>query len=178
MRASTPELDTPYPLAGLLPAVLQEDDLTTRLTAGLDAVLAPVISTLDCLHAYVDPHLAPADFVAWLAGWVGVVLDDDWPLDRRRATVAEAVALYRSRGTVAGLRAHLEVMTGGRVEVADTGGVTWTTDLNAEPVVPVPPSLHVRVVGPDRGASDPVALRDFVCAAKPAHVPHTVEVVD
>lgn len=177
MRGTVPGLDTPYPISGLLPVALQEDSLATRLTEGLDDVLAPVIATLDCLSAYVDPRLAPADFLTWLGTWVGVALDETWPLDRRRATVAQAVALYRTRGTPDGLRAHLEVLTGGRVEVSDSGGVYWSTTPDSTAATEGDPEVVVRVVDPDPGASDPVILHELVTAAKPAHVPHHVEIV-
>lgn len=177
MRGTTPDLGTPYPLAGLLPAALQEDDLTIRLTAGLDTVLAPVIATLDCLHAYVDPRLAPADFVTWLASWVGVTLDENWPVHRQRAAVRHAVELYRLRGTVAGLRAHLAVVTGGTVEVLDGGGVF----VASTPDGPYPDrgeqEVLVRITGPDEGTHDLASLDALVAAAKPAHVPHRVEIV-
>jgi len=175
MRGIATELGTPHPLEALLPAALQEDDLTRRLTEGLDAVLAPVIATLDCLYAYLDPALAPADFLEWLAGWVGVTLDENWPMSRRRATVVEAVALYQSRGTVAGLRAHLEMVTGGRVEIVDSGGVTWSTTPGSGHAAGEP-HLLVRVSEPDEGT--PLStMDDLVAAAKPAHVPHRVEIV-
>lgn len=176
MRGTVPGLSTPYPLADLLPVALREDGLATRLTAGLDTVLAPVIATLDCLPAYVDPGVAPADFLAWLGTWVGVALDDGWPLERRRAAVREAVTLYRSRGTPAGLRAQVEVLTGGRVELTDGGGVLWSVTPDGV-VLDGVPELLVRVIDPDPGASDPVVLHELVASAKPAHVPHRVEVV-
>ena len=44
MRRDVPGLATPYPLATMLPGVLQEDDFVVRLTTGLDEVLAPAIS--------------------------------------------------------------------------------------------------------------------------------------
>src|SRR5580693_7599811 len=98
MRADIAGLDTPYPLGTLMPAIYQEDPATMRWTAGLDDVLAPVISTIDCLGAYLDPLLAPEDFVLWLADWFGLTLDENWPVDRRRAAVATSVALYRQSG--------------------------------------------------------------------------------
>jgi phage tail-like protein len=176
MRGTAPELDTPYPIATLMPAALQEDQLATRLTAGLDAVLSSVIATLDCLYTYIDPMLAPTDFLEWLAGWVGVALDENWSVERQRITVARAVQLYQSRGTVAGLAAHLEVITGGRVAVDDGGGVRWSTAPNTEPAHLRPPALRVRVHAPDPGAADPASLHAIIAWAKPAHVPHTVEV--
>jgi phage tail-like protein len=177
MRGTVPELDTPYPIAGMLPAALQEDQLATRLAAGLDTVLASVIATLDCLHAYVDPLVAPTDFLEWLADWVGVTLDEDWPTARQRLAVANAVRLYQSRGTMAGLRDHLEVITGGRVHLDDGGGVSWSTTPTTQPPSHTPSTLRVRVHAPDPGAADPASLHAIIAAAKPAHVPHTVEVL-
>ena len=106
MRSSVDGLATPYPLAALMPAFMQEDSFAVRLTTGLDDVIAPVISVLDCLDAYVDPLLAPSDFVTWLAGWVGAPLDDNWDDALRRREVLASAVLYRMRGTLEGLRAQ------------------------------------------------------------------------
>ncbi|MGH9269114.1 MAG: phage tail protein, partial [Acidimicrobiales bacterium] len=108
MRGAVTGLPTPHPLTGFLPAVFQEDPFTVAFTAGLDEVLAPALLALDNLEAYIDPWVAPEDFVEWLAGWVGLVLDENWPLERRRAVIASAVAGFRHRGTVAGLVAQIE----------------------------------------------------------------------
>lgn len=176
MRGLVPGLASPAPMLGLLPAVYQEDPFTERFIAGFDDVLAPVLSTVDCLVDYLDPLLAPEDFLAWLSGWVGIDLDEGWPLRRQRAVVASAVEMYRMRGTVAGLRAHLEVLTGGDVEVADSGGVAWS----ANPAADLPGEAHprlavrVRVEDPDRVPAD--LVEEAVAAGKPAHVVHRVEV--
>ena len=61
MRTQVQGLATPYPIHRFVPAFLQEDDFVVRFTTGLDHVVAPVVSALDCLEAYVDPRLAPDD---------------------------------------------------------------------------------------------------------------------
>jgi phage tail-like protein len=144
------------------------------LTAGLDEVLAPVLATTDNLDSYLDPWLAPPDFVDWLAGWVGLVLDQGWPEQRRRCLVAEAVALFRMRGTRAGIRAHLELLTGTTVEVTDNGGVRGSQEPGAELPGTAAPEILVRVT---RGAVRVQALDEVISAIKPAHVDHRVEVV-
>jgi phage tail-like protein len=178
MRRAVEGLATPYPIGTLLPAVFQEDPVAMRWTGALDEVLAPAISTLDCLAAYTDPMLAPADFVRWLAGWLGAVLDENWPLERQRAAVAHCVRLYRLRGTVEGLRALIELATGGEVELAENGGVRWST----APNTPLPGEagawLAVRVTVPRGATVDVVALGELIAAEKPAHVPHGLEVVE
>jgi phage tail-like protein len=178
MRAAVAGLDTPYPIGTLLPAVFQEDPVAMRWTGALDEVLAPAISTLDCLAAYLDPRLAPADYVRWLADWLGTVLDENWPLDRQRAAVAQSVRLYRLRGTAEGLRALVEVVTGGEVELAENGGVRWS----AAPNTPLPGEpqarLTVRVTVARGTPVDAAALEELIVAEKPAHVPHHLEITE
>ena len=96
-------------------------------------MLAPVFATLDCLDAYVDPWLAPEDFLEWLAGWVGVVIDEGWPIERSRAFIANIVELYRWRGTIRGLVAELAIYTGGDVEISESGGARVVADSRHRP---------------------------------------------
>ena len=58
--------------------------VTQRFVSTFDTALAPVIATLDGLPGYVDPWLAPTDFLDWLAGWVGVEVDEEWTVPQRR----------------------------------------------------------------------------------------------
>lgn len=178
MRRAVTGLDTPYPIGTLLPAVFQEDPIAMQWTAALDEVLAPAISTLDNLPAYTDPLLAPDDFVRWIAGWVGTVLDENWPLERQRAAVAHSVRLYRTRGTAEGLRALIELVTGGEVALAESGGVRRSTVPNTEPPGEASPRLAVRVTLPPGASVDAAALEALIVAEKPAHVPHSLEVVE
>jgi phage tail-like protein len=176
VRGAIPGLASPHPLAAALPAMYQEDEFTREFVAAFDEVLAPVLSTLDNFEHYLDPTLAPLDFVDWLAGWLGVVPDESWPAARRRELVARAVTLYRRRGTVGGLAEQVALATGGEVEVRDSGGVTWS----GTPSAPLPGSgdaaVRVLVRVADPGKLDQRRLERLVAAAKPAHVAHHVEV--
>ncbi len=176
MRGGVVGLPTPYPLSGLLPAYLQEDEFAVRLTDAFDGVLAPAIAVLDCLEAYVDPLLAPDDFVDWLASWVGLDVDAHWEEPRRRHSVLAAITLHRARGTIEGLRAQLALATDGEVEVTETGGTVWalTPSENDDDTAPY---LHIRVVTDDPEGIRPAALEELVEAVKPAHLPHSIEVV-
>jgi phage tail-like protein len=175
-RGAIEGLRVPYTVGELMPAVYQEDPFAMRLTAGFDEVLAPVLSTLDCLEAYVDPWLTPEDFLDWLAGWVGVVLDENWPLDRRRAVVAHATSLFRNRGTVAGLREIVELFTAGEVQINETGGTAWSSTPGGELPGEPTPRLSVRVWVDDPDSISEKTLDALVTASKPAHVVHRVEV--
>jgi phage tail-like protein len=178
MRGAVPGLGTPYPIGSLMPAVYQEDPAAMRWTAGLDEVLAPAISVLDCIGAYVDPMLAPDDFIGWLAGWFGTVLDENWPVRRRRAAVAQSVVLFRQSGTVAGLRALVELVTDGEVEIADSGGVSWSQRPNTPPPGRADAEVQVRVSARPGSPLDLKVIDELVAAAKPAHVAHRVEVAE
>lgn len=177
MRGLVPGLSSPHPVGPTLPGLYQEDELAQRLVGAFDEVVAPVFASLDGLDAYLDPLVAPEDFLDWLAGWVGVALDQTWPVERRRSFVASAVDLFRLRGTATGLAAHVAIFSGGEVEIVESGAAGWSS--KAEAAVPgaAAPDLLVRVKVPDPAALDAGRLDALVSAAKPAHVPHRVEVV-
>lgn len=200
MRGLIDGLENPHPMLGALPAVYHEDSFSRRLTGVFDDGLAPIVSVLDNLDAYVDPDIAPRDFVEWLAAWVGFPIGETWPEDRSRQLVARAVAIYRWSGTVRGLKELLRIYAGVEPEVVDSGGVTWsttpggasgnkpagsktaesktnkkkgkTTAVEATPE----PHLLVRVRAKGQGGVDARQIEALINATKPAHVPHTLEV--
>jgi phage tail-like protein len=177
VRGTIATLASPHPLGAALPGLYLEDDFAQSMTAALDTVLAPVISTIDNFDAYLDPELTPEDFLTWLAGWVGLAIDETWTTERRRAAVARAVELYRRRGTALGLGQQIEIHTGGTVEITENGGTAWSIDPGGELPGSPKPLVVVRVHVDDPKAIDPVRLDALVAAAKPAHVEHRVEIV-
>jgi phage tail-like protein len=170
-------LISPHPLGEALPALFQEDGFTQRFMSAFDTALAPLFATLDNLPAYLDPWLTPPDFLEWLGSWFGLVLDDAWSVERRRALLANAFEFYRMRGTVKGLKAQVETLTGGTAEIIDTGGVATAT--KAGEALPGSPNfaLMVRVSVDDPSSINTTRLDALVAAAKPAHVTHKVQVV-
>jgi phage tail-like protein len=126
VRGNVAGLPSPRALVDTLPGLYQDDPMVGAWLSALDEVLAPVFLTLDGFPAYLDPWLTPADFVPWLAGWVGLVLDPAWPMGRRRAGIARAAELYRLRGTAAGVAAAVELATGVSPEVTESGGSAWS----------------------------------------------------
>ncbi|MET7500327.1 phage tail protein I [Streptomyces microflavus] len=177
-RAAVPGLPSRYPIGELLPALYADDDLAQRFTAGLDTVLAPVLSTLDNLPAYFDPALAPADFLPWLATWVGVDIDRAWPQELQRAVVARAVELHRWRGTRRGLVEHLRLCFGVHADVRDGGGVAWSPGPGTE-LPPAPTGeLLVRIWPVAPGATvDASRVLDVVSASCPVHLTCRVEIL-
>jgi phage tail-like protein len=177
VRGTIAGLASPNPLGRALPAVYQDDRLAQAMLDGLDEVVAPIFATLDDLDAYLDPHLAPDDFVAWLAGWVGIALDESWDIERRRQVVARAVELYERRGTAAGLGQQVEIHTGGTVEIIENGGTAWSIDPGGDLPGSAAPLVVVRVAVDDPTEVDAARIDAIVAASKPAHVEHRVEIV-
>jgi phage tail-like protein len=177
MRGLMVGVSGPTSLGELLPAIFQEDFFTMQWCEGLDEVLAPVFATLDCIECYVDPQMAPSDFLDWLGSWVGILLDESWPLSRRRDAIAAAIELFRYRGTVTGLTRYVALLTGGDVTVADNGAVATSSTPGGTLPGEQSPRLAVRVVVDDPGSINEAALDRIVVQAKPAHVVHRVEVV-
>jgi phage tail-like protein len=176
-RGTVDGLASAHPLGELLPGVYLEDSLTQRFTEGLDVVLAPVFMTLDCLDAYLDPWLTPPDFLPWLASWVGIELDETWPESRQRAMVAAAPRLHRDRGTHRGLVEYLELLTGGEVELVESGGVRWSAEPGAAAPGEANPRLQVIVRVSDPNSVDRIRLDHAVRDARPAHLPYQIEVL-
>ncbi|WP_347353677.1 phage tail protein [Intrasporangium sp.] len=177
MRGIVADLDTAFPMLLQLPGVYQDGDFGPRFVAAFDDSLAPILSTLDNLAAYVDPRLAPSDFVAMLAHWVAVQIDDQMqPADQRRAVV-DAMRTHARRGTVAALRNVVAHLTGAQVEVTDSGAVTTSST----PGAPLPgaavPEVHVRIVVADPDTVDRARIEAVLRTVKPVHVRHVLEVV-
>ena len=177
MRGTPPGLPSPHPIGEHLPGLYRDDAFTQRFTAAFDEVLAGALQVLDCFPAYLDPALAPEDFLEWIGSWVGAAPDETWPLERRRAFVASATELFRMRGTAAGLAAHVAIFTGGEVEIAEPGAAGWSHDAGTTLPEGSSPDLLIRIRVNDPKAVPAARLEALVAASKPAHVPHRVEVV-
>lgn len=177
MRGGIAGQTSPHPLADTLPAVYAEDGMAQRFTAGLDDLLAPLMTALDCAEAYFSASLAPLDFVAWLADWVGAEVRPDDAQQQLRQAVATAAVLHRSRGTSRGLAAAVQLAFGVAPEIVESGGACWA----AAPLGPFPgdpvPRLEVTLRVSDPEQVDAQRLRELVATARPAHMPFTVNVV-
>jgi phage tail-like protein len=177
MRGAIEGLESPHPIGGFLPGVYHGDDFAQRFCGGLDCVLAPIFASIDAHDAYFDPSLAPEDFLQWLAGWVGVAVDQTWPLERQRELVAHSCELYSWRGTSRGIAAHLALYTGAVPEVADSGGSVWSPTPGGELPGRAAPSLTIRLHAGDNPGIDLRRVDGIVLAIKPAHIPHRIVVV-
>jgi hypothetical protein len=126
----------------------------------------------------------PPDFLPWLAGWLDLVLDENWPLERRRELVCEAVTLYKWRGTKRGLSLYLEIYTGVKPVITDTAEgfvLGKTTRLGQGAVFGTPAPAHTFIVKlnlpPGKARDfDENTVRQIIESEKPAHTAYILEV--
>jgi phage tail-like protein len=177
MRGTLEELRPPISLAEGMPSLLLGSDLADGLIDAFDVLLAPVFASIDNFDCYLDPALTPEDFLPWLASWVGVSVNERWSEERQRGFAARAVELYLWRGTARGIAAAVEVYAGVRPEIDETGATGWGRQPSGEIPGEATPHLTVRLPASDAVEVDEESLSRIVADAKPAHVPHTVELV-
>lgn len=177
MRGTVDGLPNAHPIGMQLPGLFHDDDFAQRFTAGLDDVLAPVLMTLDAIEAYADPWTAPLDFVEWLGQWVGVDVDPRNEEVRQRRLVAHASEMWKWSGTARGLADMIEVQTGVRPEIEESGGSVWgALPGNELPGTPEA-AVTVRLRVADVDAIDRLELERGVASIVPAHVTTTIEVI-
>jgi phage tail-like protein len=177
VRGPLPDLATPHPLSRFLPAIYQEP--TPFLAAFLvawDEILAPVLTVLDNVEAYLDPDLAPDDFVPWLTSWVGLDPEDLLPT-KARAALRHGAAILGRRGTAAGLAAEVALAVEGSVQVVDGGGVAWSTTAGGALPGEDRAAVLVRVVGDPPAEAERRRLEALVRRIAPAHLPVRLEFV-
>ena len=103
-----------------LPALYTEqDEFMGRFLMLFESFWEPIEDRIDHIYDYFDPRLAPSDLLPWLATWVDLVLDEQWPDEKRRQLLSAMVPLYRQRGTRHGLQKYLEIYTGQQARIAE-----------------------------------------------------------
>ena len=171
-RAGVAGLPTPFPLVHFTPGLISDDPLVQLLLSALDEVLAPVISTLDCMDAYLDPDLAPIDMVKYLASWLLAEVDDEWDEAAVRRDVRQAYARAKWAGTARGLRERLVPYEVESLTLEDCG----STQANHQPSNPAdwesPETLEIVLhVKPLRsGGSEVRRVERIARGLVPAHV--------
>jgi phage tail-like protein len=176
MRADLTELPSPHPIAHTLPGLYQGHAFTELFCSALDDVIAPVVSTLDNLPAYLDVGTAPADLLPWLAHWIGMPGDQSVGSRPHRELLQTAARLQGWQGTRRGIELAVAAVLGLRCAVQDSGGADWSWDADTPMPGQARRSMEVVVFRPPARAVDERHLEALVTSLKPAHVAHRVEV--
>jgi phage tail-like protein len=165
-----------------LPAPFHADPFVGRFLLIFESILGPIERTIDNLANYFDPRLAPPELLPWLASWVGLELDENWPLEKQRLLVLWAVRLYRWRGTRRGLREHLRLYAGrtplivenfAGMRVGQDAALGVNTTLGD---APRPHWIMVTVLADEPESLDESIVRQIIELEKPAHVGYTLEI--
>src|SRR5882757_3303547 len=70
-----------------LPAPFHADPFVGRFLLIFESILSPIERTIDNVATYFDPRLTPPELLPWLASWVGLELDENWPIAQQRQLV-------------------------------------------------------------------------------------------
>lgn len=127
-----------------LPQVLSQDDFIRRFVGAFEVVADSLREPLRQLPHLLDIDLTPAPHLRWLGSWLGLDLDPDLAVDRKRALL-HAVAglrLHQWRGTRRWLRELLEAFTGGEVHIEESGGIVPRGQPDPPPAHPY---VHVTI---------------------------------
>lgn len=118
-----------------LPVIYQDADFLGRFLQIFESVWEPLEQRQDHIAMYFDPRTCPATFLPWLASWLELSFNAHWPESRRRRLLAEAVELYRWRGTRSGLTHLIEVCAGLTPEITEPDGepFLFTVTVTASP---------------------------------------------
>lgn len=96
-----------------LPAVYKDDinsaNFLDRFLANVEGLYTGLEDKIVRAESLFDTRTSPPEFLEWLAGWVGALIDPSWDDNRKRLFIDNAILLFNWRGTVLGLRALLKL---------------------------------------------------------------------
>jgi phage tail-like protein len=102
-------------LAQYLPAIYREDEVSAsfmdRFLANPEGILTALEDKIAQAQILFDPGSTPAEYLPWLAEWIGLSLDDTWDVPRRRLFLTHATQLFQIRGTVPGMVQAIRLAT-------------------------------------------------------------------
>ncbi|NJM06497.1 FHA domain-containing protein [Candidatus Gracilibacteria bacterium] len=154
----------------LLPPIYHDDPFLSRYLLIFKSILDPIERMIGQVDLYFDPRIAPEQLLPWLATWVDLVLNEKWPLERRRELIGYAATLYRWRGTRRGLSDYLRIYTGTRPRIVEPGqernGEAKLSDHTF--------AVYIEVADPAQLDRD--LIERIIEAEKPAHAAYTLQI--
>jgi len=147
-----------------LPLGMLDSESFVRFVSIFQELGETLFADADNVDNFVDLSVAPVPAVRWLGSWIGADgIDASLPEELQRRIVDSTAKTLAWRGTVAGLKHFLELISGGAAEVADGGGV-WRAGDTPEDTAWV--RMNVESTGWLTEADFVALVRDEV----PAHV--------
>lgn len=107
-----------------LPAVYRRDAVWSgfleRWLANFEGTYTSLEEKIAQFAMLLDPRIAPADTLEWLAGWLTIVFEPVWSERRRRFFIRHTHRLYQWRGTLPGLEIALRIYLDDEDQLDDT----------------------------------------------------------
>jgi phage tail-like protein len=182
----------PIELLQFLPALYHEHPFVRTFLEPFDTILQGLESKIAEIVTYIDPAVARAEFLPWLAGWVGITSHVELSEIKQRKFIANIMHYYRRRGTKQNLKDLLELFTGETAVVTDDDipdfqvGEHSTIGIDSYIGGPLPYCFKVRLSLPGRptGSSEDdeyrrrlkALARAVIEAEKPAYTDYSLEV--
>lgn len=137
------------------------DDRAKLFLAGYLGVPTPdgaMGADTESVDAWLD------EWLQWVAGWTGFILDQQWNLERKRLVLAKLLPLYRIQGTREGLRKMLDLFlmpspgTKTGVIMPDSAAIKKISVLDSQnyPIQPKPITVGTFVLRGEYSPGDPV----------------------
>lgn len=176
--------DSASPYLQYLPAMYRRDEFIGRFLRIFEDIIQPIEGAVDNIPYYFDPGVTPEPLLPWLASWLGLVLNERWPVARRRNLIKSAVELYRWRGTKRGLSEYLRIYTGVVAQITEPvvrpkAKLDSGTKLGAKAYLGggQPFTFNVTIAAQDLAEVDIDIVRAIIESQKPAHTTYTLKVL-
>ena len=90
-----------------LPAVYRDDAVSAsfldRYLANVEGFYTVLEGKIEQVQTLFDTRTVPAEYLDWLAGWLGLTLDLGWSETTRRLVISHGPQMFRQRGTRNGM---------------------------------------------------------------------------
>ncbi|MGE0885924.1 MAG: phage tail protein I [Blastocatellales bacterium] len=146
-----------------LPAIFQNDEFLRKFLHIFETLWEPLELRQDHIEMYFDPHTCPKNFLPWLAGWLDLTYNENWPEWQMRKMLREGFALGRWRGTLYGLERIIELCTGYKPEISPSPTNQFV--------------FHIKVKLSESAEVTEAFLDQVIRLHKPAHVGYILEVM-